>query len=419
MKKLIIMVLVLRSLVFSSDIYLKDFVSIVSSSLNVTIVIDNEVDSKLSLFVSDDLDKKSYIKILGEILNSNNLVMKSFNNFYLITKKKDKELGLLTDEKTKIRSIQLYNIDYSYIKPILSVYKDLESSFVPNAKLLVVKSILSDYKALRKLINSIDYHPEQLKLKITILDTNLNKLKEYGSELTQQISMPNSNFFFNLFAYPFSVNNTIDSSQKNTLNSYIKLMNKNSITELVSSPTLTLMDDKKVSFDVVKNIPFISGTTNISDTTTQVTNSYEYKDIGLKIAITPRIYKDVVYMDLSIANESIIDDSDTPTTSKSNIVQSFRMTRNTSYILTGINQTNNYITTQKTPFLGDIPFLGWLFKTEDKNYNNSNLTIILELLDDSLNNNKNLVKNTRLSSLKVHTLEMYSDSINDWLYPTK
>jgi len=33
--------------------------------------------------------------------------------------------------------------------------------------------------------------------------------------------------------------------------------------------------------------------------------------------------------------------------------------------------------------LGDIPFLGWLFKTDKKDYTNSNMTIIFELIDNN------------------------------------
>ena len=125
MKKVILVLLIMKGFLFSNDIFLKDFVSIISTSLNITIVIDNEVNNQLSIFVSDDLKPDSYLKILAEILNENELTIKSFNSFYLITKvKKDEEINKELELK-QLRFIHLNNIDFEYIKDIFTVYKDI------------------------------------------------------------------------------------------------------------------------------------------------------------------------------------------------------------------------------------------------------------------------------------------------------
>ena len=394
MKRIILILLLTKAFLFSSDIYLKDFVNVISTSLNITIVIDNEVNNQLSIFVADDLKKDSYLKILAEILNENELTIKSFNNFYLITKLK-KEDDIVKDMELKIlRTIKLNNIDFDYIKDIFTVQKDIEFTYIKTSKLIIINSIESDFKKIFEIVSNIDNSPNQLKLKITILDTNLNKIKEYGSEITQNINLnPSSNFFFNLLAYPFSVNSQVNTTDKSNFNSFIKLLNQNKITELVASPTLTLLDSKEVVFNVVKNIPYLSGSTTVDDTNTKTTNSYTYKDIGLKISITPKIFDDNVFLDLDLTTESILDNTTTPTTSKSFINQSFTMTKNKLFVLTGINQTQKYNDLQTTPFLSDIPVLGWIFKTDEDEYTNSNLTIVFELIneDEYTNNDFNVV----------------------------
>lgn len=394
MKRIILILLLTKAFLFSSDIYLKDFVNVISTSLNITIVIDNEVNNQLSIFVADDLKKDSYLKILAEILNENELTIKSFNNFYLITKLK-KEDDIVKDMELKIlRTIKLNNIDFDYIKDIFTVQKDIEFTYIKTSKLIIINSIETDFKKIFEIVSNIDNSPNQLKLKITILDTNLNKIKEYGSEITQNINLnPSSNFFFNLLAYPFSVNSQVNTTDKSNFNSFIKLLNQNKITELVASPTLTLLDSKEVVFNVVKNIPYLSGSTTVDDTNTKTTNSYTYKDIGLKISITPKIFDDNVFLDLDLTTESILDNTTTPTTSKSFINQSFTMTKNKLFVLTGINQTQKYNDLQTTPFLSDIPVLGWFFKTDEDEYTNSNLTIVFELIneDEYTNNDFNVV----------------------------
>lgn len=406
MKKVILVLLIMKGFLFSNDIFLKDFVSIISTSLNITIVIDNDVNNQLSIFVSDDLKPDSYLKILAEILNENELTIKSFNSFYLITKvKKEDEINTELELK-QLRAIQLKNIDFDYIKDIFTVYKDIEFSYIKTSKLILINSLQGDFQKINEIITNTDKTPDQLKLKITILDTNLNKIKEYGSEITQNINLnPSSNFFFNLLAYPFSVNSQVNTNQKSNFNSFIKFLNQNKITELVASPTLTLLDSKEVVFNVVKNIPYLSGSTIVEDTNSKTTNSYTYKDIGLKISITPKIFDDNVFLDLELTTESILDNSQTPTTSKSFINQSFTMTKNNLFVLTGINQTQKYNDLQFTPFLSDIPLLGWFFKSDKNNLTISNLTIVFELIneDDYTNNNFNVV--VPLDNKKSQALE--------------
>jgi hypothetical protein len=69
------------------------------------------------------------------------------------------------------------------------------------------------------------------------------------------------------------------------------------------------------------------------------------------------------------------------------------MNKNKLFVLTGINQTQKYNDFQSTPFLSDIPLLGWLFKSDEDNYSTSNLTIVFELIneDEYTNNDFNVV----------------------------
>lgn len=360
-----------------SETNLKDFSIEVLSSLDKTFIIQDDLLKNIVVYYKPN---QNNLNFLMQVLNNNDYEIKIINNVYYILKviKKD---DLEEKENLVVNTIQLHKIDFEYIKTLFTVYKDLEYSYIPSSKLLVIKSSNEVFETLKNIISKIDNTPKQLKIKITILDTNLNKIKEYGTELTENINQ-SSNFFFNLLAYPFQVASNINSTQKDNFTSFVKLLNQNKITELVASPTLILSDTEKVDFNIVKTIPYLSGSTTVEDTNSKTTNSYTYKDIGLKIAITPKIFNNEVNLNLELTSETILDNSLTPKTSKSFIKQVFTLSKNKLFVLTGINQTQKYKDTQKTPLLGDIPFLGWLFKTDTSDVTNSNLTILLELVDD-------------------------------------
>lgn len=376
------------------EINMAEFATFVSQINNIEIIVDDSLKDENIIVISND--SSFTLESFKNAVKMKDYELIKTNNFYLVRKKVEEKKDLI------VNTIQLHKIDFEYIKTLFAVYKDIEFTFIPSSKLLILKSTQSDYENIKKIVSYVDDTPKQLKVKITILDTNLNKIKEYGSELTQNINQ-SSNFFFNLLAYPFQVASNVDNTQKDNFTSFIKLLNQNSITELVASPTLTLSDNEPVAFNLGKNIPYLAGSTTVEDSNTKTTNSYTYKDVGLKISITPKIFNDEVQINLELTNEIILDSSNTPKTSKSYIKQVFSLSKNRLFVLTGINQTQTYEDTQKSAFLGDIPFLGWLFKTNSNDLTNSNLTILLELIDenDYTDNNFNvIVPNKKIQSLE-------------------
>ena len=230
-------------------------------------------------------------------------------------------------------------------------------------------------------MKNIDYFPKQLKLRMTIINTNLDKLKERAFELKQTIMLTDTySYFFNLLAYPFTVTSTLSKNKSKNLNAFIKFMNTNKFSNLVSSPLITLYDNKITKFDVVKNIPYQTSSTK-TNSLTQISNiSYSYKDVGLKINVLPQIFKNKVYLNLEIISENILDKSSTPTISKVKIKQKILLNKGEIFVLTGINQNESYNTISIVPVLSKIPVLGYLFKTKKQSNINTNLSIILELV---------------------------------------
>ncbi|MEA3316329.1 MAG: hypothetical protein U9Q30_10760 [Campylobacterota bacterium] len=335
------------------------------------------------------------------------------NNFYMVKKKiisynhtKDSNSSFITKElkrlnnkidsfdsnlsnKTKqnlYNSIKLNYIDFKDIENFLKVYEDtIKYQFVTSSKILLIRSTKEDFNSIKQFIKLIDILPSQLKLKVTIVDTNLDKLKEFGFNHQLDISNDNdTNFFFNLVAYPFTVSNDVPGIKKDKFYTFLKMINNNGNSKLVSSPVLTLSDNKLVDFEVGTTIPYTLGNTIINDDTSKTTTSINYKDVGLKLSATPRIYNDkLVYIDLDLEVSNIISNIDNiPIVSKKHIKQSFYLDTNKIFVLTGINQTESIQDLSGIPYLMDIPFLGWLFKYESNNDINSNLSIFFEILNE-------------------------------------
>ena len=131
---------------------------------------------------------------------------------------------------------------------------------------------------------------------------------------------------------------------------------------ILSTPQLLTTDNQEASITVGKNIPF---QTTTSTTNNDTYNSFEYRDVGKTLKITPQINKDrMVRLNLSLevsALESTVDFR--PTTLKRTVETTVMVKDSSTVVIGGLIDDNFAQTEYKVPCLGDIPGLGWLFKT--------------------------------------------------------
>lgn len=367
------------------EMNLATFATYASEANNINILIDDNLKDENIIFIINGKD--SYmLEAFRKAVALKGLELVQTDSFFFVRKK---DLYL---EEDKYRSIKLNFVKYEDIANFLKVYgEQIKYEFISTSKTLLIKSKESEFKSIFEMISSIDVLPKQLKLKVTILDTNLDKLKELGSD-TSSINLQNDgNFFFNLVSYPFSVNNNVDPSKKDNFYTFLKYLNSTGTSEFISNPVLTLSDEKETKFNVVTNVPYNMGTTTINDTALRTSNSTEYKDVGLEITATPHIYEDnQVYLDLELSVSNILSNTDNlPITSKKYIKQSFQLPVNRLLVLTGINKKELVTSYNEIPVLADIPFLGWLFKYDSKEEHKNNLTVVFELINEKDFDTKN------------------------------
>ncbi|MFW3343365.1 type II secretion system protein GspD [Aliarcobacter butzleri] len=373
------------------EMNLVTFATLTSEANNINILIDEELKKENFVFIVNDKD--SYLlSAFREAVSLRGLELVMTEEFYYV---RNREAYL---EESKYRAIKLNFVKFEDILNFLNVYEDkIKYEFIKTSKTLLLKSKENEFKSIYQMIKSIDVLPTQLKLKITILDTNIDKLIENGADYTNLNFTNNSNFFFNLVSYPFTVKNELSSEDTKGFYTFLKFLNENSISELKSSPVLSLSDEQQSILDVSDNVPTLTGSVTVDDNDTKTTQAYEYKDVGTRIVVTPHIYKNEddeinVYLDLELNVSNVVSNSNNLlTTSKKYIKQSFHLPLNRLFVLTGINKKEFTEYEQKVPLFHKIPWLGNLFKFNSKDENNSNLTIVFEIINenDFLTDNSN------------------------------
>jgi general secretion pathway protein D len=108
------------------------------------------------------------------------------------------------------------------------------------------------------------------------------------------------------------------------------------------------------------------------------------QDVGIKLRITPQIAEgDYVRLDLYQEISAVQNTSDAvfisvgPTTTKRSTKTSVVVKDNQTVVIGGLMQEKSEDTINKIPLLGDIPILGWLFKSKTKTKDKTNLFVFL------------------------------------------
>jgi general secretion pathway protein D len=145
---------------------------------------------------------------------------------------------------------------------------------------------------------------------------------------------------------------------------------------ILSTPQLLTTDNQEASITVGSNIPFQT-TTSTTDNDTY--NSYEYRDVGKTLKITPQINKDrLVRLNISLEVSALESTTDyRPTTLKRTVETTVMVKDGRTVVIGGLIDDTFSQTEYKVPCLGDIPGLGWLFKTRSKGNEKTNLFVFI------------------------------------------
>ncbi|MFT7422956.1 MAG: general secretion pathway protein D [Psychromonas sp.] len=148
---------------------------------------------------------------------------------------------------------------------------------------------------------------------------------------------------------------------------------------ILATPSITTLDNQEASFIVGDEVPVLTGSTS-SATNDNPFQTIERKEIGIKLKVTPQINEgDSVQMIIEQEVSGIKNDS-----SAVDVIFSTRSVKTTVLAKSGetivigglIDETVNE-TVQKVPLLGDIPLLGFLFRSTESSTEKRNLMVFL------------------------------------------
>jgi general secretion pathway protein D len=156
-------------------------------------------------------------------------------------------------------------------------------------------------------------------------------------------------------------------------------------TNIVSTPNLITLDNEEAKIVVGSNVPFITGQfTNTGVATTSPFQTIERKDVGITLRIRPQVgeggaVRMTIFQESSAVSDKVAPGTSNagPSTDKRSIESTVVVDDGAILVLGGLIEEKWAQSISKVPLLGDIPYLGALFRSESRTKTRTNLMVFL------------------------------------------
>ncbi|MEE8430954.1 MAG: type II secretion system secretin GspD [Candidatus Desulfatibia sp.] len=269
---------------------------------------------------------------------------------------------------------------------------------------LIIVGNKDDYLILEDIIKKLDIRRRMVYIESLIMEVNVDKDfrlgvqwlaggktkiggkdAAFGGGFRPEVSMipapltalPSlSGFSMGVFTDTINIGNIVFPN----LAAIVQAYKKDKDVHFLSTPQILTTDNEEATITVGKNVPF--QTRSAADAGTATYSSYEYRDVGITLRITPQISKDRlvrlnIFQEVTKLDELATTSADRPTTLKRTIKTTVIVKDKSTVVIGGLIDDSFTKTTYKTPCLGDIPLFGMLFRSVSKASEKTNLYVFL------------------------------------------
>ena len=265
---------------------------------------------------------------------------------------------------------------------------------------LIITASPQDFKVIEDMIQKLDIVREQVLVELHIMEVSEEALKDIGIEwatLDQAVSDSIRGFGFTDFGLRLEAASgsltglavgafkSIGPDDAVQIGAILKLLEGHSGVNILSTPHILTSNHQEAKIIVAENIPFVtqSRITEVDPLTPTVIDTFEYRDVGIELNITPHVSKDgPVRLEIDSIFEKVIEGRpgigvDLLTTAKREAHTVVAILSGSTVVIGGLIRDDVVTSEDKVPVLGDIPLLGRLFKRNIERLQKTNLLLFI------------------------------------------
>ena len=263
---------------------------------------------------------------------------------------------------------------------------------------LIIAASAQDYEVIAGIIEKLDIVREQVLVEMLIIEVSEDSLIEIGIDwATLDEAVEDSVRFFGATSFgprvDFAAGNLEGlavgawrgSGSDIRIGTILHALEKVSGVNILSTPHITTSNHHKAKIIVGENIPYVieSRITESDPLTPTVIDTFEYKDVGISLEITPHISQGgLIRLEIDTEFTKLIEgvtgtSVNTPTTAKRQAQTVVSMNSGSTIVIGGLIRDDKTTIEKKIPFVGDLPLVGGLFRFQRDRLQKTNLLIFI------------------------------------------
>ena len=167
---------------------------------------------------------------------------------------------------------------------------------------------------------------------------------------------------------------------------------------IISNPQILTLNNSAAEVFVGENMPYQTSTK--FDSNNNPVQTYDYRDVGVKLKVTPQISSDdmvtlAIEQEIKKVSNSAVS-STAPTTLTRTTNTTVKLKNHSIMVISGMIKDDSTTTVSGIPGLSQIPVLGWLFKRETTSTQKTNVMLFITAhIIDTIEDNQKLMKGKR------------------------
>ena len=367
------------------DSDIKSVLMLIGELTNVNVVVSPEVKDTITA----NLENVSVKAALDVILKPIGYSYTFYENIIIVQEGDDAKLvGALKSVIIKLKYINAEDLN-SPMKRILTSEGSIEA-FTPLvtpggggggsiSNVVIVTEVEENLDRVLNMIDQLDTAIPNVNIAVRFIETNMDTSRGHGIDWTSTPAVQIGGSISDSLSIPISVSNvTIATLKPMQLLSALKVMQARGKSKLLSSPSVTTLDNHEASTSTTTTV-YVSGQVaeeNIKEDNNENlgffgnanTYSVTQKNIGIQLRVTPRINeKSKITLLVDATVEALLSaaeiNTDQPRSTNRTVKTQVTVTDGDTVIIGGLIAENILENKKYVPVLSDLPFIGRIFQS--------------------------------------------------------
>jgi general secretion pathway protein D len=265
---------------------------------------------------------------------------------------------------------------------------------------LIVVASSQYYRIIEDLIGKLDVVREQVLVECQIIEVSEDVLQEIGVDwatLDEAVADSVRGFAFtnlgpmveaasgDLEGLAIGVHKEVGGQA--TIGAVLKALERHTGVNILSTPQILTSNHQEATIVVADNVPYVrdSRITELDPATPTTIQTYDFKDVGIELNVTPHISPgNLVRLNVDAKFSKLVPsaatgeiEGDTPTTATRDVNTVITIPNDVTVVIGGLIRDDKSTTVKKIPLLGDLPLIGGLFRVDGDRVQKTNLLLFI------------------------------------------